>query len=103
MRSLGIHGIKVYCIVNDRARIALYSKYCSGYLIAPQVEKDLDVLRDTLARYETQLPDTAVIFPGSDQAVLNLAAIRHEFDRFVGAMSPLSCVQTLVPKKAFYD
>ena len=103
MRNLGRNGIDVYCAVDKKSDIAIYSKYCKGYFICPGVENDLQILNDFLKKFEKRLAGKAVLFPTSDISVLNVSKLIDEFDKYKVIMPKHEVLETLIVKRRFYE
>ena len=48
IRTLGQHGIDVYCVIPDTQQFAHLSRYCKGYNIVPELEGNRETMRQWL-------------------------------------------------------
>ena len=103
IRNLGRNGIDVYCAVDTKDDMAIYSKYCKGYFVCPSVENDLQILNDFLKKFEKRLRGKAVLFPTSDISVLNVSKLIDEFDKYEVIMPKHEVLETLIVKRKFYE
>jgi len=102
IRNLGSNGVDVY-YVTDKKNEASFSKYCKKSFIIPGVDEDIDKTKMFFAQFEKEICGSAVVFPGSDMACLNLSSLRSEVDEsFLFVLPEEEIVQTLVNKKKFY-
>lgn len=103
MRNLGRNGIDVYCAVDKKSDIAIYSKYCKGYFVCPNLENDLQLLKAFLNTFEKRLTSKAVLFPTSDVSVLNVSKLIGVLDNYLVTMPKHEALETLIVKRKFYD
>ena len=103
IRNLGRNGIDVYCAVDKKDDMAIYSKYCKGYFIYPGVENDLQVLNEFLKEFEKLLTSKAVLFPTSDISVLNVSKLIDELHNYEVVMPKREVLETLIVKRKFYE
>jgi predicted ATP-grasp superfamily ATP-dependent carboligase len=101
-RNLGSLGIPVYCLTSNAKDLMCFSKYCRNYAIVPDIERDVPTLRRVLDDLRLQLPDTAVLFPTTDTALLTVAQLQDELDGYVTALPDRALVETMVIKSRFY-
>lgn len=103
-RSLGPHGIPIYCLTSDPHELTLYSRYCTHGAVISDIEKDPQILRTYLTQLSRQLPNTGVLFPTTDTALLTVAAIRDLLaqEHYVTFIPDQETVETMVIKTRFY-
>ena len=102
-RNLGRNGVDVYHVAEEKNE-AVFSKYCKRSFIIPKIQEDKGRLRKFLAKFEKEISDSAVIFPGSDIFCINLSSLKNEIgDNFHFVLAKKEIVETLVNKKKFYQ
>lgn len=101
VRALGRHGIDTYLVV-DRKNPAIFSKYCKGIFLVPEMKSNREVLMD-IFRKVGSLSRRVVIYPTSDPIALNLSRMKNDlpddYHFVVGERKP---VEILVNKSKFY-
>ena len=103
IRNLGRNGIDVYCAVENKDDIAIYSKYCKGYFASLGVENNLQTLDGFLKQFEKRLTSKAVLFPTSDLSTLNVSKLIGGLDSYLVTMPKHEVLETLIVKRRFYE
>lgn len=101
-RNLGSRGIDVYCLTSNPYEYMRTSKYCKGFSLIPEVEKDEDKLKTVLHQFEPHLKEKAVLFPTTDTSLLTLSSILKELNFYVTYIPNRKNIETCVFKHIFY-
>ncbi|MEM3087837.1 MAG: hypothetical protein QXP20_01790 [Candidatus Bathyarchaeia archaeon] len=100
VRSLGRHGVPVYCVAESREYVR-YSKFCKKFYVIPNIQQNTYVLRRFL-KGNKEL-EGGVLFPAGDLYVLRLSQLKEELeDSYYMPVSSYKVVKTLADKKEFY-
>ena len=102
-RNLGARGIDVYCVTSDPQEHSFHSKYCCGYKLLPNVERDAEILGQFLHSFQKHIQCPGVLFPTTDEAVLTLAAISDDLEGYVTYNPKIDVAETCVDKSKFYQ
>jgi predicted ATP-grasp superfamily ATP-dependent carboligase len=101
-RNLGRQNIPVYCVTSNPHELMLYSAFCHGSMIVPNVEKNPRILKQTLQQLTRRFRGPGVLFPTSDTALLTVTGIREALPDYVTFIPPRDVVETMVMKTRFY-
>ncbi len=102
IRNLGRNGIEVYCVVDKKDEV-VYSKYCKGYFIFPEIDQSKEKLRAFLTEIKSQLNCDFVVFPTSDLSVLNVAHLLNKLSGCFVVLSDSQILETMIEKRKFYQ
>lgn len=102
IRSLGRTGINVYH-VDDKKTLAIYSKYCKRYFIAPKISQDKEELKSVLQRVKCQIGNAAVLFPASDLYALYVSDLIDNLSSYRVPGPKREILEILINKRNFYQ
>ena len=102
IRTLGRQGIPVYCLVENAADFAVYSKYCQAAFVVSGVETLLDPLRTALPWVALQIGSRLYVHPTSDMAVLHLTQLPLNPRHYLTALPSPEAAETVIQKQKFY-
>jgi predicted ATP-grasp superfamily ATP-dependent carboligase len=101
-RNLGSLGIDVFCFTSNPYELTISSRYCTGFALIPEIEKNKEKLLKALQHFKANLKEKCVLFPTTDMALLTLSSIIDELDSYLTYIPTRKNIEICVIKKNFY-
>jgi predicted ATP-grasp superfamily ATP-dependent carboligase len=102
IRTLGQHGITVYCVIPDTQQFAHLSRYCKGYNVVPALEGHRETMLQWLHSVTHAAHHPVYVHPTSDLSVLTLAQVLPQLPHCVASIPPVDAIETCTIKRRFY-
>jgi predicted ATP-grasp superfamily ATP-dependent carboligase len=102
IRTLGQHGIAVYCVIPDTQQFAHLSRYCKGYNVVPALEGHRETMLQWLHSVTQSAHHPVYVHPTSDLSVLTLAHVLPHLPHCVASIPPVDAIETCTIKRRFY-